>query len=70
MPKIGLTYETNIGTRVTRDTKRRIEKMAADNYRTLSMQTRWILERYLDGELVHNVKQKITKKQDVCEPAR
>jgi len=72
MPKIGLTYETNIGTRVTRETKDRLLEMANRDYRTLSMQVRRILEQYLAGELVcvDNVKQFKPKKQDIQPPGR
>lgn len=69
MPKIGVAYDTHIGCRVARDIKLQLDEVAAQNYRTLSMQVRFILEQYLIGESVqfHNIKQKIKKNQGACD---
>lgn len=61
MPKLNTEFDTSIGSRVRMDTKEQLNKLASENYRTLSMQVRMILEKHLD-----KVKQKTTKRQGVC----
>ena len=72
MPKIGLTYETDIGCRVTKATKQWLEAEAARNFRSVSMHMRMLIEQSRNAKSAqhNNVKQITTKKQDACEPAR
>jgi len=62
----------HLNIRIEPETKKRLNELAKIEHRNMSLQARWIIEKYFDGYLVptQNVTHEFTKNQDVCEPAR